>query len=47
MDKYKVEKEAKNIHGQTAYDLISDKNLPHWKALFAPVRIFIENVISV
>ncbi|KAJ3371796.1 hypothetical protein HDU91_004871, partial [Kappamyces sp. JEL0680] len=38
MDKYKVDKNAKNAHGQTAWDLLPDPNLPHWKALFAEDR---------
>jgi hypothetical protein len=34
LEKYNAEKNAKNIHGQVAWDLVSDQHLPHWRVLF-------------
>jgi hypothetical protein len=35
LEKYNAEKNAKNIHGQVSWDLVSDQHLPHWRGLFA------------
>lgn len=35
LEKYNAEKGAKNVHGQVAWDLVSDQHLPHWRGLFA------------
>jgi hypothetical protein len=36
IDKYGANKYAKNKHGQTAFDLIQEKNAPQWKPFFQP-----------
>ena len=39
MEKYKADKNAKNIEGQVAADLVTDPTHPAWKNVFSVIYI--------